>query len=53
MKPEMIFKLVIDAAMTVVLILLMSFERIGRAAHEWLGLGMFVLFIAHHVLNRK
>lgn len=49
----MIFKLVIDAAMTVVLILLMSFERIGRAAHEWLGLGMFILFIAHHVLNRK
>jgi hypothetical protein len=23
----------------------------GNAAHEWIGVGMFVLFIVHHVLN--
>ena len=39
--------------MTVLLMLLMAFELIGREAHEWIGTGMFVLFVVHHVLNRK
>lgn len=26
---------------------------IGQAAHEWLGISIFVLFVIHHVLNRK
>ena len=39
--------------MTVLLLLLMSYSMIGEAAHEWLGIGMFVLFILHHILNRK
>lgn len=30
-----------------------SFELIGRTAHEWIGVGMFVLFINHHILNRN
>ena len=33
--------------------LLMAFELIGRAAHEWIGTGMFILFIIHHILNTK
>lgn len=53
MKPTATLRLLLDLGMTVLLLLLMSFERIGRAAHEWIGLGIFVLFIAHHVLNRK
>ena len=32
--------------MTVLPMLLMAFERIGRTAHEWIGAGMFVLFNA-------
>ena len=24
-----------------------------EAAHEWLGIGMFVLFIIHHILSQK
>lgn len=53
MKPTATLRLLLDLGMTGLLLLLMSFERIGRAAHEWIGLGIFVLFIAHHVLNRK
>ena len=46
-------KIAIDFAMTVLLLLLMAYELIGAAAHEWLGIAMFVLVILHHVLNRK
>lgn len=53
MKPKMIGKITVDLGMTILLILLMAFELIGRTAHEWIGAGMFVLFILHHILNRK
>ncbi len=46
-------KLAVDAAMTVALLFLMTYGLVGEAAHEWLGMGMFALFLAHHVLNRK
>lgn len=46
-------KIGIDLAMTVLLMLLMAFELIGRTAHEWFGTGMLVLFLVHHILNRK
>ena len=39
--------------MTVALMLLMTYELIGRAAHEWIGVSMFVLFVLHHILNGK
>ncbi len=38
--------------MTVILLLLMGYSRVGEAAHEWLGVGMLVLFVLHHVLNQ-
>ena len=53
MKPKMIGKITVDLGMTILLMLLMAFEQIGRTAHEWIGAGMFVLFILHHILNRK
>lgn len=53
MKPTMKCKLAVDAAMTVALLLLMAYGLVGEAAHEWLGMGMFALFLTHHVLNRK
>ena len=53
MKQKTILKIVIDIGMTVMLLLLMAYELIGEAAHEWLGIGMFALFIIHHILNRK
>ena len=53
MKQKTILKIVVDIGMTVMLLLLMTYELIGEAAHEWLGIGMFVLFVIHHILNRK
>ena len=46
-------KIAVDVLMTISLLFLMSFELIGDAAHEWLGMAMFFLFVVHHVLNRK
>lgn len=51
MKPKMILKLAVDIGMTATLLLLMAYELIGQATHEWIGIGMFVLFIFHHILN--
>lgn len=53
MKPKMIAKIVVDIAMTIALLLLMTYELIGQAAHEWIGIGMFMLFAVHHILNGK
>lgn len=39
--------------MTVLLLLLMGYMVTGQEIHEWMGTGMFVLFLGHHVLNRK
>ena len=39
--------------MTVALLLLMPYGLVGESAHEWIGMGMFALFVAHHILNRK
>ena len=53
MKGKTWFRMGIDVGMTVLLMLLMAFELVGRGAHEWIGVGMLVLFIVHHVLNRS
>lgn len=46
-------KIVIDILLTAALLLLMPYELVGEAAHEWIGAGMFVILIIHHILNRK
>lgn len=53
MKPKMVAKISVDIGMTILLIFLMTYELIGQEAHEWLGIGIFVLFVIHHVLNGK
>lgn len=53
MKKQLICKIMIDLAMTVLLLFLMARQITGDAAHEWLGAGMFALWIVHHILNRK
>ena len=52
MKAKQILKTAVDVAMTIALLLLMAYELIGQAAHEWLGIGTFTLFVLHHILNR-
>ena len=39
--------------MTILMLFLMARQVTGDVAHEWLGAGMFGLWIAHHILNRK
>ena len=39
--------------MSVSMLLLMAYGLVGEAAHEWIGMGMFALFVAHHILDRK
>ena len=53
MRPKQIAEIVTDILMTGILLLLMAYSLVGEAAHEWLGIGMFVLFVAHHVLNSR
>lgn len=53
MKPKMIFKIFIDFIMTLLLLLLMAKQLTGDFAHEWIGAGMFVLWILHHILNAQ
>lgn len=53
MKPKMIAKICVDISMTIALLLLMPYELVGQAAHEWIGIGIFVLFLIHHILNGK
>lgn len=44
-------KIIVDIAMTLALLFLMGYQFWGEIAHEWIGTGMFVLFIVHHILN--
>ena len=53
MTPKRLLKITVDLLMTALLLLLMSYSLVGEAAHEWLGVGIFLLFLLHHVLNIK
>ncbi len=53
MKKKWICKIVMDLIMTVLLLFLMARQLTGDSAHEWLGAGMLILWIAHHILNRS
>lgn len=53
MKRKQSVRIVVDIAMTAVLLFLMTYELIGQVFHELLGIIMFVLFILHHILNSR
>lgn len=53
MKTMKKVKISIDILMTVLLLFLMGYQFWGQVAHEWAGAAMFLLFIAHHILNRS
>ena len=46
-------RVTLDIAMTVLMPLLMAYSLIGETFHEIIGTLIFILFIIHHVLNRK
>jgi hypothetical protein len=43
----------LDLAMTVLLLCAFAYRIIGDTTHEWIGISVFVFFIAHNILNRK
>ena len=45
-------QIAVDLSMTVLLPVLMAYQLVGEAAHEWLGIIMGLLFAEHHLLNR-
>ncbi len=53
MKAIFKIKIAVDAAMSVSMLLLMAYGLVGEVAHEWIGMGMFVLFVVHHALNKR
>lgn len=50
MKYKQIVKLIIDIAMYLIFVALMQ-EHLWDGLHEWIGIVLFGLFIAHNVLN--
>ena len=42
---------IVDTFMVLLLPLLMAYSLIGEAVHEWAGIAMSLLFVAHHALN--
>jgi len=52
-KTANIIKRIVDMVLTVLLLFLMAFQVTGDVLHEWLGIGMTVTLILHHILNRK
>ena len=53
MKVKKIIMRVTDVLMLAAMLLLMAMQVTQQEIHEWLGIGMFALVIAHHILNRK
>lgn len=51
MRPKAVMKIAVDILMTLALLFLMGYQFWGDMAHEWVGAGMFLLFIIHHILN--
>ena len=52
-KTTNIIKRIVDMVLTVLLLFLMAFQVTGDVLHEWLGIGMTVTLVLHHILNRK
>ena len=46
-------RLLLDLAMTALLLPLMAYSLVGETVHEWLGTAMAVLFLSHHALNAR
>ena len=50
-KAILTIKILIDATMTVLFLLVMGYHLFGEETHEWFGISVFVLFLLHNGLN--
>ncbi|SNT57638.1 protein of unknown function [Bacillus sp. OK838] len=53
MNRNMLIRLNIDLSMTVLMLVAMSYQITGNTIHELVGVILFLLFIAHNILNRR
>ena len=53
MNKKLVIRIVTDVLMTISLLLLMPYSLLSETAHEWIGMARLILFIFHHVLNRR
>jgi hypothetical protein len=51
MNKKLAARLMLDLAMTILLLCAYAYRVIGDAAHEWIGVSVFALFITHNILN--
>jgi hypothetical protein len=49
----MLFRLVIDLSMTFLMLIAMAYHITGNTIHELVGVILFLLFIAHNILNQR
>lgn len=49
----MLIRLIIDLSMTVLMLVAMAYHITGNTIHELVGVLLFLLFIAHNILNRR
>ena len=49
-KTSNIIKRIVDLVLTVLLLFLMAYQVTSDVLHEWLGIGMTVTLILHHML---
>ena len=50
---RLVIRIVLDALMAIDFVLVMATALVAEAPHEFLGMALFVLVIAHIILNRK
>jgi hypothetical protein len=51
MTPKLAIRLIIDLAMTIIILFSLAYRITGDVAHEWIGISVAVLFIIHNALN--
>lgn len=53
MNRALTVRIIIDLAIIILLLCAYAYRIIGDTAHEWIGVSVFVLFIAHNVINYR
>ncbi len=46
-------RIYVDICISIILLCLMAYQVTGELLHEWFGIGMTILLIIHHLLNRR
>lgn len=53
MQSKIKLRIIVDSAMSALMVLMMVYQFIGNVWHEYLGIALFCLAIIHNILNRK